>query len=156
MYTYIAGSCCEDDLQCNFFCLHCCVVEVRTLSSLPGGTGLGVMLHWPIRFKSPLQFEKTTHGLRGFLVYVEIGVDPSRLPPIECLAISALGLCSLGSICPVGGRMVEKSLLSSAWQNHSKNGESLHSHTAAPCPRLRSYAANSTNTFAIDSPRVRA
>jgi len=114
------------------------------------------MLHWPIRFKSSLKFEETTHGLRGFLVYVETGVDPSDLPPIVSLALAALRLCSLESICPVGGRMVEKSWLSSALQNHSQNGESLHSLTAALCPRLGSYAANSTNSFAIDPPRVRA
>ena len=52
------------------------------------------MLHLPISFQIPLKILKTPHGLRAMFVYVEIGGDPSRLPPFQYLAPAALGLSS--------------------------------------------------------------
>jgi len=66
------------------------------------------MLHCPIIFKSPLKIDKPPHGLRDVLIYVEIDGDSSRLPSFASLDLAALGLCSVGSISPMGGRGVRK------------------------------------------------
>jgi len=64
-------------------------------SGLPCTGDLGFMFHKPIRFQIPLKILKTLHGLRAMPVYVEIGADPSRLPPFPSLAPAVLGLCSV-------------------------------------------------------------
>jgi len=77
----------------RLFCKFCpALVFVRTWSCLPSTGDLGVMLHLPIIFHSPLKTLKTPDGLRAMLVYVEIGAEHSRLPPISSLAPAAIGL----------------------------------------------------------------
>ena len=61
------------------------------------------MLQLPISFQIPLINLKPPNSLHALLVYVEIGSVPSGLPTFQSLALVALGICSEGPSCPIGG-----------------------------------------------------
>jgi hypothetical protein len=79
-------------LLCVFSKFFKGVVVLRTWSGIPSTGSLGLLLHRPIKFRSPLKNEKAPHDLRAILVYVEVVVDPFRLSPYTSLAPSTLGL----------------------------------------------------------------